>query len=91
MPDRWLSLGQDLDSAYLAATQDWLRYNRRGMDDEVAMTSTLRHVQIDVTLRPGRKGLVIISYVGRRQIDTDSYPFEVYATPFSAYRSQLLA
>jgi hypothetical protein len=80
-------LGEQLDQAYVAAVSDWLHYNRRGMDTEVALTSTLKRIQLEITLRPGRHGLAIVTLVGRRQVDTDTYASGVEATPLSALRA----
>ena len=82
------TLGEQITAAYVAAVEDWLHYNRRGMETEVALTSTLKRLQIEVTLRPGRRGLAIITLVGRRQVDSDTYASEVEATPLSALRAE---
>lgn len=87
MSDRWLPLGDAVEAVYSESVQDWLRWNRRGMETEVALTSAVRLVTLEVTLRPGRHGLAIVSLHGRRANDTDTYAAEVLATPLSALRA----
>jgi hypothetical protein len=84
MPNRYSPLGEQLEKAYVTAVADWHRSNRRGMDMEVALTSTIKRVHLEVQLRPARLGLLLVTFVGRRQQDQDVYPFELQSTPFSA-------
>lgn len=79
-------LGQEVESAYRAAVQDWLLTHRRGHQIEVALTSNLQRVDIHVQLWPARAGLAVVSISGRRRLDQDVYPAPVECTPYSAYR-----
>lgn len=87
MTDRYLPLGEAVDDAYATAVEDWLRMYRRGQPTEVAMTSTLQRVVLDVQLRPGRMGFVLVSLHSRGQIPPEVHYQPIYPTPYSALRA----
>lgn len=79
-------LGEELHQAYSTALEDWLKYNRRGQDPEVALAGEVRSIELTAHLRSRRNGLVTVSIYTRRKFDDAVYPFQLQMTPFSAYR-----
>lgn len=78
-------LGPAVELAYKDALDDWLRYHSKGRSPEIMLTSEIRRVEALVQLRSARPGLIVVSIYARRKHDDASYPFDLRATPLSAY------
>lgn len=70
-------LGPAVERAYAEALDEWLQTNRRGRDNDVAISTDLKRAAITVDLAPQRVSRVYIEITGRRPWQCGVYGFRI--------------
>lgn len=82
-------VGLALEEAFRDSVEDWLRYHRKGKDVEDVLSNDMLEVRIEAHIKRSTRGLIVVSMFPRRRFDEATYPYELRASPFSAYQRSI--